>query len=214
LTTKTLFAVVIMLLVFMLNLFRGGGKRPSVIGNEKCSALDWLLLAALISVGVIGTIFAAKWVSNDFHFKESLQYNFVKGEMKMTPQKIFLMGVLGFVSGFTQAGFGLGSGMMVGPWLIQLDQHPASSAATAMLIALLNATSATLTVIILGKLNYPYAIVLCVMAAIGTVPGIWAQHKLVKVTKRPSVTVLIMSVFIAFSIFANPAISLSILFSS
>jgi len=94
--------------------------------------------------------------------------------------------------------------MLVGPNLITwANQHPASASATAMFIATLNSMSGTITVIILKKLNIYYALALCAMAAIGTIPGIWMQHWLVKRTGRPSITVGLLSFFIIFSIVAT-----------
>ena len=77
---KLLFAVILMIIVFVINLFRGSGKKPSVINNERCSGLDYVLLSMLIIEGIIGTVIASLWVSRDFEYKSSIDYDFVEGE--------------------------------------------------------------------------------------------------------------------------------------
>lgn len=122
----------------------------------------------------------------------------------MNKLTIFKLSILGFFSGFMQTGFGLGSGMLVGPNLISwANMDPAAASATAMYMACINSLTGTITVIILGKLKLIYALVCCIMSVFGTIPGVMLQHKLVEWSGRRSITVFLMTFFILFSIVAN-----------
>jgi len=70
---KLLYTVVLIFIVFVVNLLRGG-KRPSIIGNERCSTLDYFLFSSLIVVGLIGTVVSTKWANSDFKYKQSIDY--------------------------------------------------------------------------------------------------------------------------------------------
>lgn len=126
----------------------------------------------------------------------------------MTIPSILKLAGIGFMGGFLNAGFGVGSAFVVSPALFMFDQNPATASATGMFIATINTISASIVVAIFAKLNLVYALMLCIMTAVGTIPGIMLQHALVRWTGRPSATVLMLIIFIAFSIFANPAISI------
>lgn len=72
----------------------------------------------LIVIGISYTIFAAFWVQRDYKRKQALGYVFVKGEIEMTKIAIFKLTAFGFLSGFLNAGFGIGSMFVLGPALI------------------------------------------------------------------------------------------------
>jgi len=97
---KVLFAAILMIIVFVINLFRGSGKRPSIIGNQRCSSLDFILLGLLTLEGIIGTVIAAKWVNKGYLHKQSIGYTFIESEMQMNRGTIVKLAILGFFSGF------------------------------------------------------------------------------------------------------------------
>jgi uncharacterized membrane protein YfcA len=99
----------------------------------------------------------------------------------------------------------------VSPALFLFDQNPATASATAMYIATLNCVSSSIVVMLFNKMDLMYALILCIMTAAGTIPGIILQHKIVRITGRPSMTVALLMFFILFSIIANPAISIDVL---
>jgi len=46
------------LILTMIMVFRGDGKRPSFVGIIKCSAVDWLMLVVLLAAVVSFTLIA------------------------------------------------------------------------------------------------------------------------------------------------------------
>jgi hypothetical protein len=51
---------------------------------NKCDPADHILFALLILSGAVVTVISAVLVRKEFTIKESLNYDFVKGELKMT----------------------------------------------------------------------------------------------------------------------------------
>lgn len=74
-------------------------------------------------------------------------------------------------------------------------------------MSMINNISSSIGVVIFGRANLAYALIVAVMSAFGAIPGILLQQKIVDWTGRPSTTVLIMLVFIVFSMVANPVIA-------
>lgn len=71
---KTLFALTMVMIVFLCSLFRGNGKKPSVVGVTKCQPFDHVLLVALIMSGILFTVGAAFWVRKDYVYKKQIGY--------------------------------------------------------------------------------------------------------------------------------------------
>jgi hypothetical protein len=208
---KLLFALSMITLIFICSLLRGNGKTPSVVGVLKCDAADHTILVLLIVSGFVYTIIASRWGQKEHLYKKSIGYNFVKGDIPMDIKSILKLGAIGFMAGFLNAGFGVGSAFVVSPALFLFDQNPATASATGMFIATLNCVSSSIVVILFNRLQLWYALILCIATAVGTIPGIILQHKIVAWTGRPSMTVLFLMFFILFSTFANPWISINTL---
>ena len=160
------------MVLFIVSLFRGNGKDPSVVGVTKCQAADHILLAIIIVAGFVFTGIASYWSLLDYRIKEALNYNFQKSDIKMTAKPIIILSLVGFSSGFLQAGFGIGSAFVIMPPVKAFNQAPAVASATAMFIATLNTLSATLVLIIFEKIDLVYTLMLCIFTAITTIPGI------------------------------------------
>lgn len=108
-------------IIFICSLFRGNGKDESVIGITKCVPADHTILVMLIISGIIYTVIASLWGQKEHLYKQSIGYNFVKGDIQMDLKSIFKLGAIGFMAGFLNAGFGVGSAFVVSPALFLFD---------------------------------------------------------------------------------------------
>jgi hypothetical protein len=52
-----------LVILFLVSLFRGDGKNPSVVGVTKCKAADNVLLAILIVSGLVELIVGSYWIN-------------------------------------------------------------------------------------------------------------------------------------------------------
>ena len=97
----------------------------------------------------------------------------------MTKLSILKLAFLGFMGGFLNSGFGVGSGLVFNPILVQFDLHPAVASGSGMFITMVSTFSSSIVVLVAGKMNLIYALILCIMTIVGTIPGIILQPKLV-----------------------------------
>ena len=68
------------MVLVIIQVLRGSGTKPSLIGVERCDALDWVLFSILILSGVILTYVALKVNFAEYEKKVKARYNFTKGD--------------------------------------------------------------------------------------------------------------------------------------
>lgn len=168
-----------LLLLFLTSLFRGNGKNPSVVGVTKCKPNDHIIFASLLLGGIILTVIGGIVVQREYKKKVELRYNFVKGDVLMTWCAILKLSSIALLGGFISGGFGVGAALIFNPTLVQYDIHPMVASGTGMFITMFGAISSTCIVMIFGKLNLWYALVLCIMAGLGSFFGLFMQYKIV-----------------------------------
>jgi nitrate/nitrite transporter NarK len=162
-------------ILLVCSLFRGSQNKPSLIGVNKCDPADHVLFALLILCGAIVTVVSATLVRKEYFLKESLGYDFVKGELKMTRGQLLKLVLIGFTAGFLNAGFGLGSTFVINPMLIKMELPPLVAGNTGIFMSLINNISSTIAVIVFGRANIAYGVLIGVASAIGAYPGILLQ---------------------------------------
>jgi uncharacterized membrane protein YfcA len=119
-----------------------------------------------------------------------------------------LLIVASLVGGFLVACAGIGGGLIFNPFLLVIDLPPAVAAATGMYLSLFTTGVATMVNCISLNMPFTYMGTLFVFTVIGTFPGLFGQTWLVIKTKRPSATVFVLLIVIAYCIIAQALISL------
>ena len=64
-------------IMVILQLLRGPGSEPSIIGINRCDNLDWVLLTALILMCCLLTIAGCRMMQIEYESKEAAGYKFV-----------------------------------------------------------------------------------------------------------------------------------------
>lgn len=114
---KLLFSLGMITILFVITLFRGNGVDPSVVGITKCQPADHILLVLLIVSGIASTVGASFWVKKEYVYRQKIGYKTFQGDIEMTIPSILKLALIGFMSGFLVAGFGVGSAFVVSPAL-------------------------------------------------------------------------------------------------
>jgi hypothetical protein len=70
-----------LIILLVTSLLRGSGKSPSIANVNRCDPADITIQVILFGAAIIFTIISAIWVKRDFANKQTLGYNFVKGEI-------------------------------------------------------------------------------------------------------------------------------------
>ena len=110
--------------LFIVQLLRGSGKEPSIIGATRCTATDWALYAALIAFALLMTAVSVCLQRKEYEYKKSISYEFVPGDFKCTTKNAFKLPLYAMVCGFLTASTGTGPGALFNTLLLQLGCHP------------------------------------------------------------------------------------------
>lgn len=68
------------IVLFLVNLFRGGKSKLSVIGVKRCTDVDWGLFGILLGSGTVLTIVSIIYLRRIYQNKVAKGYVFVKGD--------------------------------------------------------------------------------------------------------------------------------------
>ena len=175
-TRKLYLNISMLVILFLVSLFRGDGKNPSVVGVTKCKAADNVLLAILIVSGLVELIVGSCWINQELKVKKRLGYDFPKGDVEMTIKNVTLLTFMGLLGGFISGGFGVGPAFIFNPLLFQLGVPPPIASDTGMYVTTVGTLSSTIVVICFKKLNLAYAGVIILMVVPGTLLGLVSQY--------------------------------------
>ena len=81
--------------------------------------------------------------------------------------------IIGFSAAFLATTVGLGPGVAFQPILVQLDLPAPIAAATGMYLTMFTAGAATITMMVFQNIDLKYALIMCIITVIGTVPGVY-----------------------------------------
>jgi uncharacterized membrane protein YfcA len=162
-----------MIILFVVAFLRGTGKKPSVIGVTKCDTVDHTLFILLIVSGLIVTIISVVILKKEYNYKVKVGYKFTPGDFECTTKNSFKLPLIAFTGGLIAGGLGIGAGLIFNPIMIQLGIHPTVASATGMYMVMYTTMASTMVVILLNKLYVQYAVILCVLTLIGTIPGVY-----------------------------------------
>ena len=74
---KVIMNYIMLILLFTINLLRGDGKEPSIIGVTRCKQIDWVLFGTLIFSSTFLTITAIIILRKEYTYKKTIEYPFV-----------------------------------------------------------------------------------------------------------------------------------------
>lgn len=105
-------------LLVIIQVLRGSGKKPSVVGIKRCDTLDWTLFVILILSGVILTYVAMKINFAEYEEKLLVGYHFTKGDQKFSKSKTVVLASIAFTISFLCVACGVGPGLIFIPVMI------------------------------------------------------------------------------------------------
>ena len=168
------------LTLFVVNLLRGQGATPSLVGIQRCELIDWALFGILVVASACITLVAILHLRKEYAFKKSIGYPFVKGDFECTNRNAIILTSIGICGGLAMGGLGCGIGIFFIPALIRLDIHPIVATQTAHFFSGSSGIAYALVVIILKRLNVPYTLLVTFFTILGSLPGIHCQQLIVK----------------------------------
>ena len=177
---KVLLNYLMLAVLFTINLLRGPGNEPSIVGIQRCQKIDWFLFALLLVLSSLITGTAIIILRKDYAYKKSISFPFVQGDFKCTNINALRLTLVGLGGGFTVGSVGIGIGTLFIPTLIQLDLHPIVATQTAHYVSMMTNISAAIIVIIMKRLYIKYSIIVNFFVVVASFPGIYYQQLIVQ----------------------------------
>jgi len=101
-------------IMIAVQLSRGPGFAPSIIGVSRCDSLDFILLAVLVIASVILTLLGVMVNQKEYERKEACEgYDFVKGDVKYTNKNTRALIFIGLAAAFLSTTVGLGPAVAI-----------------------------------------------------------------------------------------------------
>ena len=137
-----------LLIMIVCMLLRGPASKPSMIGVERCDALDFVFLGIIFIAAIIFTFISVKITALEYNQKCDAGYKFVAGDVEFTPISTFKLLCFAFFGAFAATAVGMGPGSIFTPIMVVLDMHPAVASSTGMYLTMFTAGAATINLFI------------------------------------------------------------------
>ena len=130
--------------------------------------------------------------------------NFKEGDVRLEGKALTVLISIGFVGGLVAGALGLGGGSIYNPALLSLGVHPKVSGATGMFLVLFSTINTCLINFLNGFLDIKYACWISTFSLLGSVVGMAATDKVVKMTGKPSIMVWVLVFVFIISTISTP----------
>ncbi|KAK8944013.1 hypothetical protein KSP40_PGU010478 [Platanthera guangdongensis] len=186
--------ILVLLLVWfsflLLQLFKNGTK--------VCSPLYWIfnLLQFPVALSVFAWEAAKLWRESRRRRQRGDCECICEASIEWSAPQLFFCAFCGLLGGTVGGLLGSGGGFILGPLLLEIGVVPQVASATATFVMLFSSSLSVVEFYFLGRFPIPYALYLILVSVIA---GFWGQffvRKLVKVLKRASIIIFILSIVI------------------
>ena len=169
-----------------------------------CSIFYWLLEIFFILMCALATWVSVKVNSSEQKLKVKYGVHFKEGDVKFEGKALTVVISIGFVGGLVAGALGLGGGSIYNPALLTLGVHPKVSGATGMFLVLYSTINSCLINFLNDFLDVKYACWISTFSLLGSVLGMMATDKVVKITGKPSVMVWVLVFVFLISTISTP----------
>lgn len=109
----------------IVNLLRGDGRVPSVVGVSRCDNLDYGMLIFMLLSSIFFSFVGIFYVIRpSYQRKVTAGYQFVDGDFECTPSNSVKLTLIAFFGSIMGTISGSGTGYIFNPVLISLGLHP------------------------------------------------------------------------------------------
>eukprot|EP01031_Cornospumella_fuschlensis_P035721 gene35721-43322_t len=196
---KVVWVSVLVLVVVILNLIKGGGAFPSPLGIE-CGSSGYWFLTALVFIWVLGvSLYMRNVLIKKWQLKKKLRYRYLEGDVEWNPINTLVYPCICFFAGFFAGLFGIGGGIVKGPLMLQMGVHPLVASATCAVMIMFTSVAATTMFVAFGTLTWDYAWFFFILGLAATVVGQFGVSYLVVRYRRVSLVSLSIGAVVAIS---------------
>ena len=169
-----------------------------------CGWSYWFLELAFVGICALMTWVAIKLSVAEQKLKIKYGINFREGDVRFEGKALVVLISIGFVGGLVAGALGLGGGSIYNPALLSLGVHPKVSGATGMFLVLFSTVNTCLINWLNGFLDVEYACWISTFSLLGSILGMAATDKVVKMTGKPSIMVWVLVFVFIISTISTP----------
>ncbi|XP_072971686.1 sulfite exporter TauE/SafE family protein 4 [Typha angustifolia] len=163
--------------------------------SEVCSPVYWVInvLQFPIAISVFTWEAVKLWKESRARRMRGNWECVCEASIEWTPIQLLFCAFCGLLGGTVGGLLGSGGGFILGPLLLEIGVIPQVASATATFVMMFSSSLSVVEFYFLGRFPIPYALYLI---AVSVMAGFWGQffvRKLVKVLKRASLIVFILS---------------------
>ena len=185
--------------IIAINVLKGGGSTPSIVGVACGTAPFWGLTLSMLGLLVYVGHYVREYLLAQTARKARVGYKYVEGDIVWDAKGTIKYPLICIGAGVCAGLFGIGGGIVTGPLMLELGVHPKVAGASTATMILLTAFTAATSFMMFGLLQVDYGTLLFPMGIGATYAGQKILNELMKNNERNS--------YIAFSIGAVVAIS-------
>ncbi|MED6212324.1 hypothetical protein PIB30_082237 [Stylosanthes scabra] len=181
---------------FSIYLLRGNKYGQSIIPMEPCGLEYWILSSVQVPLAVGFTawiVFRKEKLQDQSLVQESPDLTKSSASHKLVfPLMALLAGLLGGV-------FGIGGGMLISPFLLQVGVAPEVTAATCSFMVFFSSVMSALQYLLLGMEHIKLALMLATISFIASLLGLLVVQKAIKNYGRASLIVFSVGIVMSLS---------------
>ncbi|CAL0313971.1 unnamed protein product [Lupinus luteus] len=176
---------------FFLYVLLGNKYRQSMIPIEPCGVGYWIISSVQIPLTVVFTAWIV--LRKETHQDQNLIQGSFQSNKLIFPMMALLAGALGGV-------FGIGGGMLISPFLLQVGIAPEVTAATCSFMVLFSSTMSALQYLLLGMEHIETALIMTIICFVASLVGLLVVQRAIQNYGRPSLIVFSVSTVMALSV--------------
>ena len=166
---------------------------------DKCTYYDILMWFFYFGACLTITIVAIK--RNNFEQNLKIKYGrgICKSDLRFAPSIVRRLVIVGFLGGWVSGALGLGGGAIFNPVLLSMGIPASVSGSTGMYLVMFTTLGQSVTYILLGQLNFSYALWISAWCILGTYMGMRLLDWLMKKYNRQSFIIYLLSAILGIS---------------
>jgi hypothetical protein len=168
----------------VLLLLRGSGDKTSVVGIDRCEPLDWGLLAILIAFMITMTLVAFLVQKRDFELKKQVHWNFLPGDYHFSLKTAIVFPIAGLLFAFTAILLGFTPAFLYITILLEFQLQPSVVTYTNASLTMFSTLCSTIISFLFKTMPKDYFLAGLIFSLIGSIPGIYLQSHVSKLTGR------------------------------
>ena len=141
----------------------------SIIGSERCSDIDWIILAIYVFLLGVLALLGALFINQDEKLKEKGKWKFTEIDKKITKGFLYKGNFIGFMTGIIGSITGIGGGIILNPVLLSFKIIPQVTSFVSMYLTFCNKIVSGTVDMLSGEMPIDYMLFIGALLVVGVV---------------------------------------------